>query len=78
MGKEVAGCEERLGTRQNGANLQGAGDSCVRLQEYSLALILPSSLSSSSCPSSPRPSSFSSSLAVDPQGILCLLARDTL
>ena len=84
MGKEmmaVAGCEDKLWARQNGANLQRAGDSSVRLQEYSSASVLPpspSSLSSSSSPSSPRPSSFSSSLAVDPQGILCLLAKDTL
>ena len=66
----VAGCKERLEVRQNDSNLQRAGDSGVRLQEYSLALVLhpPSSSSSSS----------SFSLAVDPQGILCLLAKDTL
>ena len=77
----VAGCKGRLGARQNGANLRRAGDVGVRLQEYSSALVLPpssSSLSSSSSPSSPPPSSFSFSLAVDPQGILCLLAKDTL
>ena len=59
----MAGCEEKLGSRDNGANLQRAGDSGVRLQEYSSALVLPSSFSSSS--------SSSFSLAVDPQEILC-------
>ena len=63
-----AGCEERQGPRQN---LQWAGDSSVRLQGYSSALVLPPLFSSSS-------SSSSFSLAVDPQGILCLLAKDTL
>ena len=65
--RAVAGCKERLGARQNGANLQWVGDSSVRPQEYSSALVLPPSSSSSSF-----------SLAVDPQGILCLLAKDTL
>ena len=63
--RAVAGCEERQGPRQN---LQWAGDSSVRLQGYSSALVHPPSSSSSS----------SFSLAVDPQGILCLLAKDTL
>ena len=47
-------------------NLQRAGDAAGLMQGYSLVLVLPSS------------SSFSSSLAVDPQDILCLLAKDTL
>ena len=68
--RAVAGCKERLGARQNAANLQWAGDSIVHPQEYSSALVLPPSLSSSS-------SSFFS-LVVDLQGILCLLAKDTL
>ena len=58
----VAGCEERLGARDNGANLQRAGDAGFRLQEYNSALVLPPFSSSSSS---------SSSLVVDPQDILC-------
>ena len=69
MVKELMGCEERMGSRDNGANLQRAGDAGVRLQEYSSALVLPPSFSSSS-------SSFS--FVVDPQDILCWLAKDTL
>ena len=65
----MAGCEDELGSRDNGVNLQRAGDSGVRLQEYSSALVLPPSFSSSS---------FSFSLAVDLQDILCWLAKDTL
>ena len=50
-------------------NLQRVGDAAGLMQEYSSALVLPPpSLSSS----------FSSSLAADPQDILCLLAKDTL
>ena len=64
----MAGCEEKMGSRDNGVNLQRAGDSGVRLQEYSSALVLPPSFSSS----------FSFSLAVDLQDILCWLAKDTL
>ena len=66
----VAGCEERLGARDNGANLQRAGDADVRPQECSTAMVLPPFSSSSS--------SFSSSLVVDPQDIFCWLAKDTL
>ena len=49
-------------------NLQRAGDAAALMQEYSSALV----------PPPPSSSSFFSSLAADPQDILCLLAKDTL